>query len=431
MNTDLLPRDGRILCAVSGGADSMYLLFRLRELGYDAAAAHFNHGIRGKAADRDEAFVRDICKEHGIPFLSEKGDATAYARENGLGLEDAARRLRYAFLDRAADALGAAVIATAHTADDNAETVLMHLVRGAGLRGLCGIPPVRGRIVRPILDDTHDDALSYLSKHGLPNVEDETNACDDMTRNRLRHSVMPALKQENPALTEAICRMTALLREDEAYLSGLADRFIREKSVDESLPAGELAALPRPVALRVVRGMAGGGITAQQAEAVLHIAANGGYADVTGTRIGTSGGRIFFGVSEADTLPDRTLSVGQFTALPEKKLLVKAERIPAAPQDVYTSFNTFFLKCANIDGDLIVGARRPGDTIRPAGRHITKSVRRLLAESGVPAWQRGAIPVIRDGRGVLGIYGVAVDERVCAQPGDEDIMRLEFIREDT
>lgn len=409
----------------------MYLLFRLRELGYNVAAAHYNHGMRGAAADRDEAFVRDICKEHGIPFLSEKGDARAYAREIGLGLEDAARRLRYAFLDRAADALGASVIATAHTADDNAETVLMHLIRGAALRGLCGIPPVRSRIVRPILDDTHDDALSYLSIHGLPHVEDETNACDDMTRNRIRHSVIPSLKLENPALTEAICRMTALLREDEAYLSELADRFIREKAVDKSLPAGELAALPRPVALRVVRGMTGGGITAQQAEAVINIAANSGFADVTGMRVGTSGGRIYFGISEAAALPDRPLPVGQITALPDLKLLVKAERIPAAPQDVYTSFNTFFLKCANIDGDLIVGARRPGDTIRPAGRSITKSVRRLLAESGVPAWQRGAIPVIRDGRGVLGIYGIAVDERVCAYPGDEDILRLDFIREDT
>ena len=147
VRSDLLPDEGLILCAVSGGVDSMYLLSTLFESGHAVAAAHFNHGLRGAEADRDEAFVRDFCAGRGIAFHAGRGDTRAYAARNRLGIEEAARTLRYAFLERTADICGAAVIATAHTADDNAETLLMHLTRGAGLHGLGGIP--RGARHRP------------------------------------------------------------------------------------------------------------------------------------------------------------------------------------------------------------------------------------------------------------------------------------------
>ena len=199
MDTKLLPRDGLILCAVSGGADSMYLLARLRELGYTVAAGHYNHGLRGTEADRDEAFVRDFCAARGIPFVSEKGDVAAFAAEQGMGTEAAARTLRYAFLERAADDLGAAVIATAHTAGDNAETVLLHLARGSGLKGLGGIPPKRGRVVRPMLDVTRAEVESYLAEHDIKYVTDSTNGEDDYARNRVRHGAVPALETVNPA----------------------------------------------------------------------------------------------------------------------------------------------------------------------------------------------------------------------------------------
>lgn len=158
LDISLLPPGGGVLCAVSGGADSVYLLCRLCELreslGLRVWAAHYNHCLRGAESDRDEAFVRDLCAGLGVEAYSGRGDVAAFARENGLGTEDAARRLRYAFLEQTADALGADAIATAHTADDNAETMLLNLARGAGLRGLCGIPPRRGRVIRPILGVT-------------------------------------------------------------------------------------------------------------------------------------------------------------------------------------------------------------------------------------------------------------------------------------
>ena len=224
MDTDLLPREGLILCAVSGGADSVYLLCRLREMGYPVAAGHYNHGLRGAEADRDEDFVRKLCRRLDVAFISEKGDTAAYAAEHGLGLEEAGRQLRYAFLERTADRIGAAAIATAHTAGDNAETILLHLARGAGLKGLGGIPPRRGRIVRPMLGLTRREVEAWLRERGIGYVEDSTNASGDFARNRVRRDAVPALESVNPAFLRAAGQTAVLLREDEAFLEDMARR---------------------------------------------------------------------------------------------------------------------------------------------------------------------------------------------------------------
>lgn len=147
--------------------------------------------------------MRALCAGLGVEAYSGRGDVAAFARENGLGTEDAARRLRYGFLEQTADALGADAIATAHTADDNAETMLLNLARGAGLRGLCGIPPRRGRVIRPILGVTRAEIDAYLELKGVGHVEDSTNAGDDYARNRIRHHAVPALRSVNPEFSRA------------------------------------------------------------------------------------------------------------------------------------------------------------------------------------------------------------------------------------
>lgn len=429
MNTELLPRDGLILCAVSGGADSVYLLCRLRELGFRTAAAHFHHGLRS-AADRDEEFVRNLCGEFRVPLVTERGDTAAFAAQRGLGIEEAARALRYDFLERAADSLGAAVIATAHTADDNAETVLMRLTRGAGLRGLGGIPPVRGRIVRPMLDETHAQALSYMQEHGIPHVEDETNSEDLYFRNRVRHSVMPVLTAENPAFSRTVSRAAALLREDEAYLSSLASAFIAQNASDGSVSAAALTALPRPIALRVIRSMAGTEFSAEQTLSILTLAAAGGGLDVSGLHAACWGGRLYFGAKDVPPLPDRMLTPGQTLRLPECGLTVSCDLISSFPADVNKSLNTFYFNCANIIGNVMVTARRPGDRLRPLGRGCTKALKQLFVEAGIPPWRRSQVPVLRDERGILGIQGVARDERARVSTDDCHILRVSFSREE-
>ena len=208
----------RVICAVSGGADSVALLFALYllkdKLEIELEAAHFNHNLRGAESSRDETFVRELCDRYDIPLHVGSGVITAGKK----GLEAAARDARYAFLKSLPGK-----IATAHTADDNAETVLMHLIRGTGLKGLGGITPVHGRVIRPMLTVTRAEVEAFLEEWCLHHVEDSSNQGDAFLRNRLRHHVMPLLKEENPRLAENLSRMALRLREDEAVLSRESD----------------------------------------------------------------------------------------------------------------------------------------------------------------------------------------------------------------
>lgn len=255
MTIDTIARGARVLCAVSGGVDSIYLLHRMTELaaqrGFTVGCAHFNHGLRGAESDRDEAFVRAQCAHLGVPFYAGRGDV---ASVRGMGTEGAARQLRYAFLTDCAAAHGYDWIATAHTADDNAETLLLNLARGCGLRGLTGIPPQRGKLLRPMLDTTRAEAEAYLAEHGIAHVDDSTNASDAYARNRIRHHAVPALESVNAAFVQHAADTAALLREDERFLGGLAAEFLAGQTPAEGIPTAELLALPRPV--RVARAAA-------------------------------------------------------------------------------------------------------------------------------------------------------------------------------
>ena len=427
MDTDLLPREGLILCAVSGGADSVYLLCRLRELGYSVAAGHYNHGLRGAEADRDEDFVRKLCRRLDVAFISEKGDTAAYAAEHGLGLEEAGRQLRYAFLERTADRIGAAAIATAHTAGDNAETILLHLARGAGLKGLGGIPPRRGRIVRPMLGMTRREVEAWLRERGIGYVEDSTNASGDFARNRVRRDAVPALESVNPAFLRAAGQTAVLLREDEAFLEDMAKDLIREHGDGMSLDAAALAAAPWPVASRAVRLMAGRELGYGHTRAALAAAREGGAADVPGMRIVRSGGRLWFGADGAPALPERPVPAAGQVLLPEAGSVLRAEVFTDPARVVYNSYNIFFFQCENICGSISVAGRRPGDVIRPVGRGCTKQVRRLLAEQGVPAWLRDSVPVLRDEAGVLAVYGGTVDERAAVRDRSGAVLKIEIL----
>ncbi len=429
MNTELLPKGGRVLCAVSGGADSIYLLCRLSEMGYDVCAAHYNHGIRGAEADRDETFVRELCAGRGIPFVSERGDTPAFAKRMHLGMEEAARTLRYDFLERAADEMGAVIIATAHTADDNAETLLLNLARGTGLKGLCGIPPVRGRIIRPMLDVTRPEVEAYLHERSIPHVEDVTNRSDDYARNRVRHGAVPVLETVNPAFVRTAGQTAALLREDEAFLSSLAEQFVARYGDKNTVPAAELLAQPLPVASRVIRRMAGRELTCVHVQAALKTARDGGGTDVPGLRIARTGDRLVFGAEEAEPIKARPIPAPGEVFIPEADMRVICRLFTSLPQDVHKSFNIFYFNYENICGSITVTARMPGDSFRPAGRGCTKTLHRLFQELGIPRWERTRVPVLRDEAGIMGVYGVGPAERACARPGDAHILQIEFIRQ--
>ena len=260
-----LPARGQpALCAVSGGLDSMCLLDLLdrwcREREAKVVAAHFNHQLRGAESDRDEAFVRDWCEAHDIPFVSGSGDVRGLAEREGLSLEEAARTLRYEFLRREAEKLGSyAKIYTAHHADDNAETILFNLIRGTGAAGLAGMAYQQDGICRPLLDVTRAELAAYAAAHGIPHVEDSTNADPDAAaRNFLRLEVLPRLKQINPKAVEHINGAGRRLREMESGMEDLTERFLRRASVQPgrvTIRLGDLAEAPEFLRHRVLLGM--------------------------------------------------------------------------------------------------------------------------------------------------------------------------------
>lgn len=274
---DLIPPGAAVLCAVSGGADSvamLHILYRLRDkMDFRLAAAHYNHRLRGAESDRDqqfvEQFVRLCCGEHrlsdgtilpAVPLYLGSGDVAGQARLRGTGVEETARDMRYAFLRQTAAEAGADLIATAHTANDNVETILFHLARGSGLRGLGGILPRREEIIRPLLTVTRPQVEDYLRRQCLPHMEDSSNWNDDYTRNRIRHQVLPVLEELSPGFAARLADTAALLRADEACLTGLA-RELAGRAVPRegglAIEAAVIAAAPDPIASRALRLLLG------------------------------------------------------------------------------------------------------------------------------------------------------------------------------
>ena len=259
-----------LLVAISGGADSVALLHFLcglrKEWGLELGALHLNHCLRGEESERDEGFVRDLCEEWKVSLTVERADIKEIAGQSGESLEQCGRRLRYAFFEREAGRLSAKV-AVGHTASDNAETMLINLTRGTALRGLGGIPPVRGMIIRPLIECSREEIEDYCRGNGLRWVDDSSNQSDDHTRNRVRRYVLPLLSQENPRIIEKLTHLSGVLRADADYLDALA-RKERERLArpNGSLERAGFLALDPALRGRVLAGvLRGAGIEAEGA----------------------------------------------------------------------------------------------------------------------------------------------------------------------
>lgn len=429
---DMLPQDARVLCAVSGGADSVCLLHLLKSAGVNVVCAHFNHRLRGAESDRDEEFVRALCRKLGVELFTSSGDVAGYAAENAMGTEEAAREMRYAFLFDTAEKCGADRIATAHNAEDNAETVIMNLARGAGLRGICGIPPRRGKIIRPLLQTTRDEIIGYLRENGLEHVEDSTNAADDYARNRLRHRVLPVLRQQNAGAVMNIARACELFRADEAYFEGEARRFIEaNRAGDGSLPVSGLTALPGPVRARVFALLCPRALSAGHVRALSELCggpAGSAAADVPGLRVLRQRDRLYFGAPALCALPETVVEPDSETVLEDAGIKIISKTIKNCAE-INKSFNTFHFKNETICGRILFASKKDGAKVRLEGRGCTKSLKKLFREAGLTQAERRMTPVLYDGRGVIAVYGFGVDERCACAPGD-DVIKIEVLLQD-
>ena len=409
---------------MSGGADSVFMLHVLRKLGEErgirVCAAHFEHGLRGEESMRDAAFTEKLCESLGIECIIEHGNVPGFSEERHIGTEEAARELRYAFLERAAKKLDCQYIATAHNADDNAETVLFNLTRGSGGKGLCGIPPVRGNIIRPILNIPRAEIEAYLKENALPHVEDGTNQSDDYSRNLIRHHVLPVLKEINPSFSSAVFRATELLRQDEDCLSALAADFTDKNFDGESLPAKELSALHPAIASRVVRLILGENTAFVHVKAVLELTRSTelSFADLPGRRIRAEQGRIYFTEPEIGRIPETELVAGQAVEIPGLGITIRTS-VGVFDADVYDSLNTFQLKYEKLCHSVVCSGRKSGDRFSPPGRGCTKSLKQLFLERKMPQSERDRTVVIRDGDNIAAVSGFGIDRHYQCSPGDK------------
>ncbi len=418
MRIDLpCPRSPRelVLCAVSGGRDSMVLLHLLHALsgerGFRLAAAHFNHRLR-PTADRDEDFVRGWCLERHIPLETGSGDVRAFSREAGTSLEDAARQLRYRFLEEAADKLGAAYIATAHHREDNAETVLLHLLRGTGLRGLGGIPPIRGRVIRPLLEAGRAEINAYAREHGVPYMEDETNADPAYTRNRLRLEVLPLLEEIAPGCTERIAGTGALLREEEAYLQRAAERSAAVSYGVDSVMLSGIWDGGAVTGRRLIRSAArrfGVELDRRMTENVWKLS-GGGYLNLPGGLCALrTGGQLT--VRKTPELPGpMALQSGEQVWGPWR---VRLTRGPAPAEEAR---GTLYLRPEA--GALTIAAWDGRG--RLAVENGSRTIKRLFADRGIPVQRRWEHPALyREDGGPAAVFGVAVDRALRPEPGED------------
>lgn len=430
---EMLRQGEPVLVALSGGADSVALLRALYELGYPVRAFHLNHCLRGAESERDEAFCRALCAQLGVELTVERVDVSA-AVQQGSGVEETARRIRYARLQEAAEG---AKIATAHTADDNLETVLFHLVRGTGPKGLAGIPPVRGQIIRPLLEVERAQVEAYLAVLGQDYVTDSTNADETYTRNRIRHTVVPALRAIQPSAAQAAARLGNLLRQDEDCLGGLAQECLaqaaRPDGAWEIAPLRQAHPAVRARALRRLLAQSGmplRDVTAQHIFALERLLENVNPSACCALPHGFTAQREYSALQliHGENQPQRPavpLSVPSDQLLWDDSVRVSVH-VLEKNEVFYKSFNTFYVDCGTIDFvSLCVRTRKAGDRIRLTEKGGSRTLKKLLIDRKVPRCKRDGLAVIADKTGVIAVQDIGMDCSRSPQGGARMQIKIE------
>ena len=415
--------EDRILCAVSGGMDSMALLHCLHELGCPVAAASYDHGIRAEGG-ADAAFVEDWCRARQIPCVTGRGDVPGWAKQRGLTLEEAGRELRYRFLRQSADRLDCRYIATGHNADDQAETMLLRLLRGTGGKGLGGIPPKREEIIRPLLPFTRAEIQIYCLERRIPHVEDASNADLEYTRNYIRHQVMPLLREKNPSLTAGLARTAQSLRRDEDFFCQTVDRafheLVRREKEGCVVSRARLLELHPAVSLRLLERMAAElsdvVLTARQRERLLWLAESEDPAGRYSLSGGLTGGRSYDELwirreeQEAGSFSPVVLTAGESCEIPELALTVscREEICPKEREGIWLSGGW---------SELMIRPRQEGDRIRLPGRP-EKRLKKLMIEKKIPRELRERIPVLICGGEVAAVAGLGVSDQYIPKAGE-------------
>ena len=419
-----------VVCAFSGGPDSTALLLelvRLRDQGRIGPlyAAHFEHGIRGQESRADLAFCRDLCLRLGVPLFSESADVPAFAAAEGLSLETAARQLRYRFLRRLRAALGADCIALGHHLDDQAETVLLHLIRGSGMAGLTGMAPRSGDLVRPLLGVGRADILAYLAERDQPWRLDRTNLSPDQTRSQLRQQVMGPLSAINPRVVEHIAACADRLRSEDEFLDGLAKKALEEARGSRKALTALPPVLQKRAALLLLREVTDDFTEADVSRLTdLFSLPSGRTAPLRGHLLARADGdRLTIGPAKAEEDFFAELTVGQPAVTPwgvYEAQWVQEAPIPCPAHEAY------------VDGDRLAGGlylrqARAGDRFTPLGMSGSKLLSDYYIDRKMGHDARRT-PIVLDGEGPVFIPGGTVADRVKIGQNTERVIHIIFTK---
>lgn len=420
-----------VIVALSGGADSMCLLHFLvtnsEKFGISVSAAHLNHCLRGAESERDHDFVSDQCGKLGVELFTKRCDISGIAKERKIGLEECGREERYRFFD---DLIrdDETVVATAHTASDNAETVLMNITRGCGMEGLTGIPPVRGKIVRPLIRCSRARIEEYCELNDVPFVTDSTNLSDEYNRNKIRLSVLPELKKINPSVENSINRLSGIVSKNLEYIrKKTVSEFERCKN-DKGLSISELKKCDNNILPDVIK---------LSVEKYFDISAEKKHIDIIEKIIKDSQGAIELRKNKAvkavgdnlvfENILKNDIEVPGFEEIAfrsgmridyNNKIYIFSPKKNIFREDngkINKKLLNQCISCDIISCDTVVRNRKSGDFFRPVGRNCTKTLKKLFIEMKIPREKRDKLLVLANGSNVLWIEGIGPSEDALPQ----------------
>jgi tRNA(Ile)-lysidine synthase len=481
----------RVVVGVSGGADSVCLLHVLAKwregLGMKLHIAHLNHQLRGVESEADANYVSDLAGSLGIPVTIDRQDVADYRLGKNLSVEEAARELRYAFFARVAGEVGANQIAIGHTRDDQVETILMHILRGTGVTGLCGLAPCspmaydsQGRswpasplslrvkrsnllVVRPLLDISREETTSYCQEHQLDPRIDSSNVSLSFFRNRIRLKLLPQLRQYNPSVDQALLRLADIAKESSVFIeqqaSVLWDEVARQENnaiyLDRKQIANLLIALQRQLLRTTVTRLTGDtrDIEASHIEAARSlldkpvgktislphgIICKGGYDEI----VIASPPSVISSEAWQSQLPpcpfpplpgEFPLKVPGNTVFPGWKVIAsiirgREDSLSNTSEGTYRSNLVADFDLHNTGTELFIRQRQPGDRFQPLGMDMPKKLQEFMVDAKIPRSWRGRIPIVCSPQQIIWVVGWRIDDRGKVTEASKEILRLEFIR---
>lgn len=395
---DMLSSGDKVLVAVSGGADSMLLLNFLISVrdkyGITLAAAHVEHGIRGEDSVKDAEFVEDFCRSHNVEFHLLSINAPEEAKEYKMGVEEYSRKRRYEFFN----SIECDKIATAHNLTDNVETALFRLARGSGLKGMCGIPPVRDKIIRPLIDVSSAEIREYCNKQNISYRTDVTNLDNDYSRNYIRNEIIPSFAEISGDFINNAAAFISDAREDMSFIEKSAEKAYLKCCDNGRLRKSDTKVLDISVAKRVLlKYFSDYNVTLDRVHlnSILCLLDKSGRVQIKGDIFAVADGEFlrFADFSKKDKSFKYATQILKFSEFDNKSV-------------------DFYCDCDKIIGKVTVRSRIAGDTINPAGRGCSKSLKKLYNEMKIPPELRESVSVVADEQGVIGVIGYCVDERV-------------------